>query len=53
MTRRGMKRHVDQMEMIPTLGLKEYSYFYFAFDNDPEFEDDVYSPILHNHRMTN
>ena len=34
MTRREMKRHIDELECFPTLGLKEYDYLYFAFDND-------------------
>ena len=45
MTRREMKRHIDELECFPTLGLKEYDYLYFAFDNDSEFEDDIYSPL--------
>ena len=46
MTKRKMKRHIDHLECIPTLGLKDYSYLYFAFDNDPEFEDEVYIPLI-------
>ena len=46
MTRHEMTRHIVQLELVPTLGLKEYSYLYFVFDNNPEFEDEVYSSIL-------
>ena len=40
-----MKRHIEELELIPTLGLKEYEYLYFAFDNDSEFEGEIYSPL--------
>ena len=45
MTRREMKRHIDELECFPTLGLNEYDFLYFAFDNNSEFEDDIYSPL--------
>ena len=40
-----MKKHIDELECFSTLGLKEYDYFSFAFDNDSEFEDEIYSPL--------
>ena len=45
MTRREKKRHIEKLELFPTLGLKDYEYLYFAFDNTSEFEGEVYSPI--------
>ena len=45
MTHREMRKHIEHLELVPTLGLKEYKYFYFAFVNDSEFEDEVYNPF--------
>ena len=36
MTRREKKRHIEKLELFPTLGLKDYEYLYFAFDNTSE-----------------
>ena len=45
MTKREMKKHIEQLESFPTLGLLPYDYLYFAFDELSEFDNEEYNPF--------